>query len=136
MVPLGRLHGDTQLIDAYHRCDALLFPSRFEGLPHAPLEAMACGKPVIAANSYSLPEVVEDGETGILCPRDDIGTFVSACRKLANNPETLKEYGQAARRRAEGLFSEDNIVPQYISLYEVLLRRAQSDNTKGEDYTF
>ncbi len=85
---------------------------------------MACGKPVNAANSSSLPEVVEDGETGILCPRDDIGTFVSACRKLANNPETLKEYGQAARRRAEGLFSEDNIVPQYISLYEVLLRRA------------
>lgn len=120
MVPLGRLIEDRELVKAYHRCDALLFPSRFEGLPLAPLEAMACGKPVIAANISSLPEVVKGGETGILCPPDQIDTFVTACRKLAEDPQIARNYGQAARRRAENLFSEQIVVPQYVSLYQRL----------------
>lgn len=122
MVPLGRLTGESQLIKAYRQCDALLFPSRFEGLPQAPLEAMACSKPVIAARSSSLPEVVEDGATGALCPKDDLGAFVTACRKLADHPEILYAYGQAARRRAEQLFSEEIVIPQYIALYEKLVK--------------
>lgn len=120
MIPLGRITEESELIKAYHQCDALLFPSRFEGLPIAPLEAMACGKPVVAANTSSLPEVVEDGVTGILCPVDDIGAFVAACRKLADNPETLHQFGEAARNRAVELFSEEIVLPQYISLYERL----------------
>jgi len=120
MIPLGRLTEDNHLQEAYHQCDALLFPSRFEGLPHAPLEAMACGKPVIAANSSSLAEVVEDGVTGILCPTDDVGAFVAACRKLADNPKLVDRFGQAARRRAEEQFSEEVVIPQYIALYEKL----------------
>ena len=119
MVPLGRLD-DGELIEAYRQCDALLFPSRFEGFGLVALEAMACGKPVIAANNSALPEVVEDGKIGILCPTDNIHAFVSACRKLADDPETRAQYGQAARRRAVELFSEDLIIPQYIALYEKL----------------
>lgn len=121
MVPLGRLTGEGDLIKAYHDCDALLFPSRFEGFGYAALEAMACGKPVITTKCSALPEVVEDGVTGITCPPDDIGAFVSACRKLADHPEVLYQYGQAARRRAELLFSEETVVPQYTALYEKLV---------------
>lgn len=120
MVPLGRLTEESELIKAYHHCDALLFPSRFEGFGYVALEAMACGKPVIAANNSALPEVVKNGETGILCQTDDISAFVSAIRNLAYDPETLRQYGKAARRHAEELFSEDIIIPQYISLYEKL----------------
>ncbi len=54
MVPLGRIT-DRELIKAYHGCDALLFPSRFEGFGYAPLEAMACGKPVFITYISSLP---------------------------------------------------------------------------------
>jgi len=122
MVPLGRLTEDRKLAEAYRQCDALLFPSRFEGFGLVVLEAMACGKPVIATNISSLPEVMEDGVTGILCPPDDIRSFVIACRKLADNPEILRQYGQAARRRVEELFSENLIIPQYIKLYEKLVR--------------
>jgi glycosyltransferase involved in cell wall biosynthesis len=120
MVPLGRLTEESKLIGAYRQCDALLFPSRFEGFGYVALEAMACGKPVIAANNSALPEVVQNGVTGILCQTDDISAFVSAIRKLAANREILLAYGQAARRRVESLFSEDLIIPQYISLYEKL----------------
>jgi len=121
MVSLGQLIGDRELIKAYHHCDALLFPSRFEGLPLAPLEAMACGKPVIAANTSSLPELIEDGVSGILCPPDDIDDFVMACRKLAAEPEICRRYGRAARNRVEAAFSEDVVVPRYITLYRKLL---------------
>ena len=120
MVPLGRLNGDGELLQAYRACDAFLFPSRFEGLPLAPLEAMACAKPVIAADTSSLPELIENGVSGILCPANDIDAFVMACRKLAAEPETCLEYGRAARRRTETAFSEDAIMPQYIALYRRL----------------
>lgn len=121
MVPLGQLTDESELIGAYHQCDALLFPSRFEGFGYVALEAMACGKPVVGANNSALPEVVQNGVTGILCQTDDISAFVSAIQKLAANREILLAYGQAARRRAESLFSEDLIIPQYVSLYEKLI---------------
>lgn len=121
MIPIGRLMGDLSLVSAYQRSDALLFPSRIEGLPIAPLEAMACGKPVIATRASSLPEIVENGVSGFLCNLDDIDSFVAACRKLAADPDTLRVFGAAARRRAESFFSEDVVIPQYIQLYRKLL---------------
>lgn len=120
MFSLGRITSDRDLLQAYHRSDAFLFPSRFEGLPQAVLEAMACGKPIITARSSSLAEVVEDGVSGLLCPPDDIEAFVSACRKLAAEPERLLEYSGAARRCAEAVFSEEAVVPRYIALYRRL----------------
>ena len=120
MTPLGRLTQDDELVKAYHRCDALLFPSRFEGFGLPVVEAMACGKSVIAASTSSLPEIVKDGVTGLLCPPDDVPAFVAACRKLADNPKILDQHGHAAVRRAEEIFSEDRIIPQYIALYEKL----------------
>jgi len=121
MISIGKLTGDPALVDAYRSCDALLFPSRLEGLPIAPLEAMACGKPIIAARVSSLPEVVEDGVSGILCNPNNVGQFAAACQHLAASPATLQQMGAAARHRAETFFSVSAIVPQYIRLYENLL---------------
>lgn len=123
MVAIGQLTKDSELVAAYNECDALLFPSRLEGLPLAPLEAMACAKPVIASRTSSLPEVIDDGVTGILCEPNNIDEFTSACRKLADCPEIGRTYGEAARNRVERLFSEDVVIPQYISLYEGLADR-------------
>ena len=121
MISIGKLNTDEDLVAAYQDCDALLFPSRLEGLPIAPLEAMACGKPIIVANVSSLPEVVVDGVTGILCEPNDVGEFVAACQQLANSPDKQKQFGAAARQRAEEIFSEEVIVPRYISLYQRLV---------------
>lgn len=120
MISVGKLTTDQELIGAYQDCDALLFPSRLEGLPIAALEAMACGKPIVAARVSSLPEVVDDEVTGILCEPDNVLQFVSACRRLADSPGTVKQLGEAARQRAESLFSESAVIPQYIALYEKL----------------
>ncbi len=121
MVPLGQLTDSDALVAAYNDCDALLLPTRFEGFGYAALEAMACGKPVIASNNSSIPEVVTDGITGILCPTNDIDCFVTACRTLAHQSSLCDRYGRAARQRVVEVFSERNIIPEYIALYEQLL---------------
>ncbi|MGB8275238.1 MAG: glycosyltransferase family 4 protein, partial [Alphaproteobacteria bacterium] len=82
MRPLGRL-GREQLRDAYRGADLLLFPTRLEGFGYAAAEAMACGTPVVTSNSSSMPEVVEDGVTGRLCPVDDADAFAAAVRELS-----------------------------------------------------
>lgn len=121
MFPIGRVTNDRDLAKLYQWSDALLFPSRFEGLPLVVLEAMACAKPVIAAKTTSLAEIIEDRVSGMLCPSGDIDAFVAACRQLAREPQTRKRYGYAAKQRVEARFSEEVIVPQYIELYQRLL---------------
>jgi glycosyltransferase involved in cell wall biosynthesis len=113
---LGRLDAEG-LRAAYAQADALLFPSRLEGLPLTVLEAMACGLPVIAASSSSLPEVVADGETGLLCPVDDVAAFVAAARRLQGDVGLWRTMRLAARERAVALFDEAKQVEQYLDLY-------------------
>lgn len=120
MFALGRITNVDDLVKIYRNSDALLFPSRFEGLPQAVLEAMACSRPVIAADTSSLPEIIENGINGILCPPDSVDSFVQACRKLAADPKTRRDLGVAARERIKKLFCEDVVVPQYVALYREL----------------
>jgi len=127
MTSIGKLDGDEELVTAYQACDALLFPSRLEGLPIAVLEAMACAKPVVAARASSMPEVVEHGTTGLLCEPDNVSDFVEACVRLADSPESRGRFGAAGRARVEQLFSERVVVPQYIEVYESLIQKNRAD---------
>lgn len=118
---VGRLDG-IDLVKAYQNADALLFPSRMEGFGLVALEAMACGTPVIASNNSSIPEVIENNHTGILCDTGNIESFIRACLTLRNNPQLVSEYGKNARKRAVEMFSEDRIIKKYIELYRSVLR--------------
>lgn len=120
MIALGCLR-EEELIRAYQECDALLFPSRFEGFGYVALEAMACGRPVIGTNCSSIPEIVEDGVTGILCGIDDMNGFVSACRLLAGNEKQWARMCEAARGRAVGQFSEGRLIRTYAAILECLV---------------
>jgi len=121
MVNLGRLGSDEELVRAYQNCDALLFPSRFEGFGYTVLEAMACGKPVIATHTAALPEVVNDGVTGILCRMEDVSAFIEACKYLQENPDVAEKYGLEGRRRAVRYFSEEVILQHFVALYDSLV---------------
>lgn len=120
---LGRIDNDEEMVRAYQQSDAALLPTRFESFGYAALEAMACGKPVIASRVAAVPEVVEDGKCGILCPAGNVDAFVDACLKLANNESMRVAYGTSARSRATTLFSEEQIIPQYVELYESILSK-------------
>ena len=109
------------LLDAYHNCDALLFPTRYEGFGYTVCEAMSCSRPVITSNCSSLPELVVHGDTGFLCEVNDVNGFCEAARQLASNPEMARQMGQAGRERVLASFTIEKMTGEYISLYESLL---------------
>lgn len=120
---LGRLD-HKHVREAYRRADLLLSPTRLEGLPLVAMEAMACGTPVIASGSSSLPEVIEDGVTGRLCQQDDALAFANAIRELALRPDALTRMGAAARSVAVSRFSLSRMIDDYINLFKSLVNNA------------
>lgn len=120
MVPLGRLT-DEELRDEYRRADVLVFPTRLEGFGYAAVEAMACGTPVVASDCSSLPEVVDEGLTGRLCPVDDVNAFVAAIRDVAGDAERYAEMSARARETAVERFSLEAWGQAYMSLFRRLL---------------
>lgn len=87
--------------------DAYLITSRTEGMPVAPLEAMACGLPVVSSDAHGLPDIFAAGEEhgGILTKREDVDAIVGALERLAADPALRARLASAARRRAEQHFS-------------------------------
>jgi len=117
---LGKLT-DEKLVAAYRSCDAFVFPSRYEGFGYVVAEAMACGRPVVAARTSSIPELVESGVNGILCSPDNIDEFTGAIRKLQNDGELAKEYSARARETIVDHFAIDQMVDKYIDLYKSIV---------------
>jgi len=76
-----------------------------DALPTVLLEAMACGLPCISAPVNGIPEIIEDGETGLLVPENDPGALAEALRALAADPLSRWRMGRAGRRRAEETFA-------------------------------
>lgn len=105
---------DEHLIYLYNASEALLFPSFYEGFGLPPLEAMACGTPVIASNSSALPEVVERG--GLLLPPDEPGLWANAIVTILNEQEyTARLRAQALERARE--FSWDETARLTMEVY-------------------
>jgi glycosyltransferase involved in cell wall biosynthesis len=117
MIPLGRVKGDDSLCELYRAADALLFPTRLEGLSLVALEAQACGLPVITTKSSSMPEIVKDGVTGFLCPLDDIDAMTDCVKTLKQNFDIWQAMRISARKRTVELFSEENALERYIEVY-------------------
>jgi glycosyltransferase involved in cell wall biosynthesis len=94
------LHGvpDADLPALYGAADLFVFPSLYEGFGLPPLEAMACGTPVVASNSSSLPEVV--GEAGITVDPLSVGALASAIEDVLKNPEIIQRLRSAGIERA------------------------------------
>lgn len=95
IVNAGRVPGDKGLAAHYRAADVFAFPSTFEGFGWPPLEAMACGTPVVTSNAASLPEVV--GDAGLSVDPHDDTALSEAVLRLLSDPE------EASRRRAASL---------------------------------
>jgi N-acetyl-alpha-D-glucosaminyl L-malate synthase BshA len=114
---LGRVE---DVADVLRGADLFLLPTQSESFGLAALEAMACGVPVIAARAGGIPEVVVDGETGVLAEPGAVDAMVDAALSILKDPKRQQRMGAAAVARA-GDFTTDKIVPQYEALYRELL---------------
>lgn len=105
--------------------DATVFvcPSEYEPLGIVNLEAMACGSAVVASAVGGIPEVVADGETGLLVPAGDEAALASAINALIRDPARAAMFGARGRQRAVVEFSWDRIAAQTAELYADLARR-------------
>ena len=107
--------------------DVFLMPSGSETFGLAALEAMACNVPVVASNVGGLPELIVDGETGFLCPLDDVDAFTQRTRALLTNDDLHERMSTAARERAEDAFDINKIVPMYENYYQTVRERSMAE---------
>jgi glycosyltransferase involved in cell wall biosynthesis len=90
------------------------------------LEAMAAGRPVVATRVGGNPEVVVDGETGLLVPPREPRALADAVLRLLRDPALAGRLGEAARRRVESQFTLEQMVGRMQELYDQLLARKQA----------
>ena len=103
--------------------DIFVLPSLWEGLPNAVMEAMAARLPVVATNVDGTPELVNDGETGLLVPPKSAEALADAIAKLVADGALRQRMGQAGRRRIEQHFTEDRMIAETEALYRELIER-------------
>ncbi len=105
----------------YRQAAVCVVPSRWDNSPNTVYEAMSCGRPVVASRVGGIPELVADGDTGLLVPRDDPAALASAVTLLLADPDRRAHLGRAARARAAARFAPDRIARQTLRLYRAAL---------------
>ncbi len=103
--------------------DIFVLPSITEGLPLALLEAMACGKPVVATSVGGVPEIVKNGLNGILVQPKDPEALHGAMKELLNNADMREKMGHEGRMICEKGFSSRVMVDRIEDLYDTLFER-------------
>lgn len=102
--------------DFYQGLTCLVMPSHCEGFGLAAAEAAACGKPVIAAAASSLPEIVVDGQTGLLVPPGDVEQLSRAITTLLDSPGRCRLLGEAAHEKAAACFDREQTLQRLLEL--------------------
>jgi glycosyltransferase involved in cell wall biosynthesis len=100
--------------------DLFVFPSLTEGLGSSILEAMQAGVPVVASAAGGIPDLIEDGVTGLLVPPGDDAALAAAIAEVTDNPDVGQRLVNAARRRLSE-FSPETVSSRYLGLYRQIL---------------
>ncbi len=103
------------------RANVVVHPARWEGFGLALLEAMLCARPVVATAVSSIPEIVADGETGLLVPPEDPAALAEAVSALLDDPARAAALGEAGRIRAHTEFSVARMAERTAAAYEEAL---------------
>jgi glycosyltransferase involved in cell wall biosynthesis len=117
----GRVYHE-HLPDYYRQADLFVLPCYRDGnyqdnLPNVLLEAMACGVPVISTRMQGIPELIEDGVSGLLVEQQDVAGLTQAIRRLMDDRELAAGMGQAGRRRVAEHFDQAVSASRLAALY-------------------
>jgi glycosyltransferase involved in cell wall biosynthesis len=127
----GKIPSD-ELQASYARAAVCVLPSVLdargdtEGLGVVLLEAMNYGTPVIASRIGGIPDIVEDGVSGLLVPPGDADALAAAVRRLRDDPALARRLGEAGRRRLREQFSWEAIVRRWLDLYTAVVAPRQA----------
>lgn len=110
-----------RIIDRYWGCEIFCLPSPGEPFPQVVLEAMACGKPIIAVNAGGLPEIIDDKKSGLLVPPRNHLSLAMAIIRLFENEKLRVKIGEKAREVAERRFSWKVVSAKVFRIYNELL---------------
>lgn len=108
------VHDRAQMQQYLSAADVYVMPSRQEGFPVAPIEAMACGLPIVATDAPGIPDILEDGERsgGVMVPRDNVSALADALEQILDRPDWARAMGCAARLRVEQSFCAEVVGQQ------------------------
>jgi glycosyltransferase involved in cell wall biosynthesis len=104
----------------YAACDVFALPSLYEQFGIVLAEAMACGKPVVSTEVGAIPEVVENGKTGLLAEPKNPKQFAEALLKLASDENLRRKMGEEGRKKVEKEYDWDIIAEKYLEEYKNL----------------
>lgn len=105
---------DADLSTLYSAASVFVYPSLYEGFGFPPLEAMACGTPVVTSNTSSLPEVV--GDAGLLVPPQDVEALIMAIKQVLSMPDLSRDMRYKGLRQA-ALFTWEKTAAATVALY-------------------
>ena len=109
-----------------HCLDIFCLTSRSEGVPNVIMEAMAAGCPVIATRVGGIPDLVKDGENGLLVESEDVDGFAQAVNFLLNNPECAARLGRNGRTLVSRLYNCQTIADQLGQMYITAWKHEQN----------
>ena len=102
--------------------DIVTLPSLLEATSLSGLEAMSCGKPLVGSNVGGIPEIIDDGETGILVHKENPKDIAEAINKLLSDEKMAEDFGKQARRKAVEEFSWEVIARRTEEIYKKVIR--------------
>jgi glycosyltransferase involved in cell wall biosynthesis len=105
------------ILSVHKGFDIFVMSSVTEGLGTSLLDAMACGKPIVATTAGGMPEVVEDGATGLVVPPRDHQAMAAAIVKLLTSPDLRARMGAAGLARVRARFSVERMVQDTLEIY-------------------
>jgi glycosyltransferase involved in cell wall biosynthesis len=110
-----------EVVGFYRRAEVAVVPSLYEGFCLPAAEAMSCGLPVVATTAGALPEVVEDGESGILVPPRDHSALAGAIKRLLSDKPLRQTMGEKGKERVQRHFTWEEATRKTLEVYREVL---------------
>jgi glycosyltransferase involved in cell wall biosynthesis len=123
LVTTGYLTGEKQLSWVYSAADVFVLPSLQDNLPNTALEALSCGVPIVGFDVGGIPEIVREGETGLLVPTKDVARLRAAIASVVEDKNARARMSEAGRRRAVANYGLEIQARRYLELYTELVER-------------